>query len=405
MDLIKDGKILKGLAIGGGYIENGSSPSGGGVVPRNVKNIQVQINPTSIGLRWQDPDDTLDHEGNTYCKWAGTKVVYREGNEYPLNENDGILAINSTTKNEYQNKYLIVEPLISGTTYSFSLFPYSSDNSYNTNELNSLTLTPTVVVDFATATDDQIAAMLEAHYKGLIDIADYWHVGDKRRILTNRYEDLENGYIFPAQYIDLVILDFNHDELVSPIGKRTNSAISIGVINFLYEDEINGSPLTYRLTEPKIGELPYPSKYYSDYIEYANNIIMPEKINSLMKDVYKLCLTDYDDPVSEKVSFKKFLYSYTELMGLEPYTYYVSGLEPLYNGKAVEGEQYEYFKTPANRIMYDGSLPENPSQDAYGYYLRSLCSRTYILLMKTNGNVGRTTFSKAKACIVYAFCI
>ncbi len=258
---------------------------------------------------------------------------------------------------------------------------------------------------FATATEDEIAQYLDLHYKGLIDIADYWHVGDKRRILTERYEDLENEYIFPAQYIDLAILDFNHDELVSPIGKRTNSAVSIGVINFLNEGSIE-APLKYHLTAPGTSEgLPYPPEKYSEHIEYINNVIMPKKINSLMKDVYKLCLTEYNDPVSKKVSFKKFLYSYTEIFGLEPYDFYVGGAEPIYNGKAVEGEQYEYFKTLDNRIMYNASMPDYPDQASYDYYLRSLPSRAYIFLVDKVGDVERISFIKVKSHIVYAFCI
>ena len=43
---------------------------------------------------------------------------------------------------------------------------------------------PTIVT-WANGTDAQIKAMVDAHYQGLLDLTDYWHVGDKRTVSLN----------------------------------------------------------------------------------------------------------------------------------------------------------------------------------------------------------------------------
>ena len=54
---------------------------------------------------------------------------------------------------------------------------------------------PLKIVTFADGTDEEIAAMLEAHYAGDIDIEDYWNVGDTRKIHLNGIASPnENGY-------------------------------------------------------------------------------------------------------------------------------------------------------------------------------------------------------------------
>lgn len=38
------------------------------------------------------------------------------------------------------------------------------------------------IVSWADGTDEQLAAMLQAHYEGKLNIYDYWSVGDTRRV-------------------------------------------------------------------------------------------------------------------------------------------------------------------------------------------------------------------------------
>ena len=77
------------------------------------------------------------------------------------------------------------------------------------------------IVDFATGTDEQIAAMLEAHYDGKINISDYWHIGDTRTVHINasgKSGDYTTSHA--AQDMQMVIMDFNHDDLSKSINGK-----------------------------------------------------------------------------------------------------------------------------------------------------------------------------------------
>lgn len=110
------------------------------IAPADVSGISTSYGNAKINLKWTDPDDTVT-DGITVSKWAGTKVVYKTGS-YPTSPDDGTLAINSTTKNGYQNTALTISGLTNGTTYYIALFPYSSDGAVNTNASNRITATP-----------------------------------------------------------------------------------------------------------------------------------------------------------------------------------------------------------------------------------------------------------------------
>lgn len=73
----------------------------------------------------------------------------------------------------------------------------------------------------------QIAAMLNAHYAGEINIVNYWSVGDTR---IETLEEIPAGTLSkdePYQTITLTIIDFNHDILETPINNKTRAAITV----------------------------------------------------------------------------------------------------------------------------------------------------------------------------------
>lgn len=118
-------------------INNGvlSSPSGGGgMEPLNVTGINIESNDKTLIIKWKDPDDRVI-SGQTVSKWKGTKLVYK-ADSYPKNESDGILAVDNTIRNQYEDNGFIISGLTNGTTYYFQLFPYSDTMVYNKNEEN-----------------------------------------------------------------------------------------------------------------------------------------------------------------------------------------------------------------------------------------------------------------------------
>lgn len=83
-------------------------------------------------------------------------------------------------------------------------------------------------ITWADGTDEEIAAMLDAHYAGLIDIHDYWHVGDERVVHLSAINsnNLENQ---TSQDINLAIIGFQHDLLQDKINGNTRAAISVSM--------------------------------------------------------------------------------------------------------------------------------------------------------------------------------
>lgn len=71
------------------------------------------------------------------------------------------------------------------------------------------------IVSWAEGNYDEIGAMLDAHYAGKINIADYWHIGDVRVEYMSEIPE-SNGFEHHAGHdIELVIVGFNTRILLS----------------------------------------------------------------------------------------------------------------------------------------------------------------------------------------------
>ena len=95
---------------------------------------------------------------------------------------------------------------------------------------NILGITPgPEIVPFATATDEQIAALLDAHYSEEIDLSEIWDIGDTRVIhidaLSAPVAGSNKAHV--AQDMTFRIIGFNHDTLTTPINGITKAAVTI----------------------------------------------------------------------------------------------------------------------------------------------------------------------------------
>jgi hypothetical protein len=111
----------------------------------NVAGLSVTEGNGEITIKWQDPDDVTITDSNdnviTIARWKGTKLVRKVGS-YPVNETDGTLILDNTTRNQYQiNGYKDTE-LINGTTYYYMLFPYTEDGVITIDSANRINATP-----------------------------------------------------------------------------------------------------------------------------------------------------------------------------------------------------------------------------------------------------------------------
>ena len=264
-------------------------------------NIKATATMGKVTVTWTDPAATKTVDGNT-ATWKKTILVYKQGTSAPTDVNDGTIAVEETTRNQYQSTGYEVTSLIDGNDYSFSLFAISTDSAVSdatsvsaklyatltvTTEEASLyskavtvtsgsqkvtgtfsnsgsvtlripwignttmsatdgtdTTTATVniaeygksykaelsffkIVTFADGTDEEIAKMIQAHYNDKINIADYWAVGDKRKVNLSAMSATGVRESHRAQTVEFAIADFDHDDLTTAINGHTKAAVTL----------------------------------------------------------------------------------------------------------------------------------------------------------------------------------
>ena len=156
------------------------------------------------------------------------------------------------------------------------------------------------IVTWADGTWEEIAAMLDAHYRGDINVADYWAVGDVR-VLYGSY--------------NIAIYDFAHDTMPNGIA----TALTVGIVNLFPND----TP-------------------YANISNYIDTELLPlvvfDNVRDLIKVVEKKVYT-YEQGVFN-IQTRVFVPSTPEVFSS-------SEIGSGYNKDT--GFLYEYFTTAANR--------------------------------------------------------
>lgn len=106
------------------------SSSGSGIEVADVTNATISANHARVMLTWTDPED-LVVEGVTLARWAGTLVIRKEGSA-PANKGDGVLVVDSTSRNAYASTPFVDSGLTDGVTYYYRFFPYTTGSTYTT---------------------------------------------------------------------------------------------------------------------------------------------------------------------------------------------------------------------------------------------------------------------------------
>ena len=81
-----------------------------------------------VKLLWSDPTDISSSEPSP-AEWAGTVVVRKE-NTPPLHRWDGTLIVNSTTRDQYSQSYLVNNNIEANKHYYYGIFPYDTKGDY-----------------------------------------------------------------------------------------------------------------------------------------------------------------------------------------------------------------------------------------------------------------------------------
>ena len=201
------------------------------------------------------------------------------------------------------------------------------------------------IVAFATGTDEEISAMIQAHYDNKINIADYWAVGDMRTVHLSAMAATGVGESHREQDVQFVIGDFNHDDLTTPINGHTKAAVTLLQKDCLMDDSNASNPVNGSGNKEN-GYMNSSATNVGGWKNCArrtwcNNVFfaaLPSTWQSMVKTVNKKTSAGNNQSTIETVQDKIFLAAEIEIFGSTTYSF------------AGEGTQYQYYKNAtANR--------------------------------------------------------
>ena len=320
------------------------------IYPSAATGISVSANKTTMvaTVTYTLPNDAIR-----------VKIVMKAGSE-PESSSDGTVVIDSDGSADFSG-------LSKDVTYYFTVYTCNEKGRETKSGTVNCLVKSLEIVTWAAGTDAQIAAMIEAHYAGDIDIADYWSVGQTRTVNIASFSSGTCTHV--AQNIQLVIIGIKHDDLSSAINGKTKAAITIQTKQLL--GNAGNAEREYYW-----GSSHYPVSNSENWsgsplrTTYLNtnfyNALSTTTFRSLIKTVTKKNLSTHTGTTTINTSDKIFLPSYPEVFGTTTYSNYISGGAV----SNYEGSQYNYFSTSSNRIKYWNNNGAN-SSTAFYWWLRS----------------------------------
>ena len=303
---------------------------------------------------------------------SGTVTV--DGNTITAKYDDGtmekmVINGNVYTIKTYNNKGVLLKD--STITYDEKTGQIRNDVSYD-GSVNG-------VVDFATASWDEIASMLQRHYAGLINLADFWSVGAEKVISYGAMTATGVSESHKAGSQKIKIIGFNHDTITG----GTKSAITLqlsnglGVAGYMHPSANNNG-----------GWGACNRRAWANGTFYN---ALDAGLRKLIKPVDKYCTTGNGAKDITTVSDKCFLLSESELMGADTRLSF-----------AGEGEQYAYY-------IGGDALKKRQNDTVSGYdnwYTRSAAkdNATQYVFVESDGEIN-TGDANGQYQIVPAFCI
>ncbi len=84
---------------------------------------------TQVSLTWTDPGDETSG-GQVVAEWGFTRIVRKVGSA-PANQNDGVIVVDSTVKNQYLSEPFVDTGLTNDTTYYYGAFACSASGAWS----------------------------------------------------------------------------------------------------------------------------------------------------------------------------------------------------------------------------------------------------------------------------------
>lgn len=186
------------------------------------------------------------------------------------------------------------------------------------------------IVTFADGTDEEIVAMIEAHYADKINISDYWAVGDIRSVSLSAMSATGVGESHSAQTVQFAIADFDHDDLTTAINGHSKAAVTLTQVHSLNTKGYMNSSNTNSGGWTSCARRTWCNNVYYN--------ALPTTIKNAVKSVNKLTSAGSKSSTINTTSDNIFLLSEIEIYG------------SLFSSVSGEGIQYSYYKTSSNRI-------------------------------------------------------
>lgn len=235
------------------------------------------------------------------------------------------------------------------------------------------------IVSWSNGTDEQIATMVAAADEGLIDLSDYWSVGDERQVTLSAMSATIVGESHASQTVTMVLMNAGGKTLSNATASgRTECSFVVGMKNGLSETGyINSSDTSGGGWEATARRL------------WCNNVFrnaIPSTLQSIFKQHLNITASNYGTGTTN-ISVDYFaLPAEKEVLGSVSYA----------NSTAEASlTQFDYYKTSSNRNKKQGDSgsttywwmrsPSNSGNNYFCYYdtsgfsSRAYASRTYLI--------------------------
>lgn len=231
------------------------------------------------------------------------------------------------------------------------------------------------LVSWTTGTNDEITAMVNAYYNGILsldEIKSVWSLGDMRSVDVAAMEATYVGESHRAQTVEFQILDFDHDTLTTSVNSITKALITCDLKNCLRDANVSD---TDGLSNTENGYMNSSGTNQGGWTSCArriwcNNVFynaLPSYFKRLVKPVDKLTSAGNQSSIINTDSDYCFLLSEIEVFGSVTYS------------RAGEGSQYAWLaNATANRYKLpkwnSGSMSDSwCERSPYGVSSSAFC--------------------------------
>lgn len=198
---------------------------------------------------------------------------------------------------------------------------------------------PVEIVPWASGTDAQIAAMIDALDDGRITLAETgWHVGNERQVTLSAMAATGVGESHAAQTVTLVLMDSGHYDLVTPTqAGRTTDHFVVGLKDVLAE-------LGYMNSSGTNAGSWKDSKRRA-WCNQVFRMAMPEYLRQRFKQFKVISATEYNASTVTTTEDFFALFAEKEIFNARMYSN---------TTEAAALTQIEYYATAAHRIKKQG---------------------------------------------------